>query len=166
MDMNMMKQSLPHLGEASFSGSGYIDLVVLWQKLVQDHPFVFPFAGELQSSHTHILWSLDKYKIYLTVRNVMVIRNCDGKPGKLNAVRICVSANYVLQLFSELYCHVLGGSVTIDRVWDYWFSWPLTGHTTKNCNAVAIFTLYSSLLHTLVFSVYYSLHYPFPGSGF
>lgn len=46
VDMNMMKQSLPHLGGASLSGSGYIDLVVLWQKLVQDHPFVFPFADE------------------------------------------------------------------------------------------------------------------------
>ncbi|PNF25254.1 hypothetical protein B7P43_G13163 [Cryptotermes secundus] len=46
MDMNMMKQSLPHLGGASCSGSGCMDLVLLWQKLAQDHSFVFPFADE------------------------------------------------------------------------------------------------------------------------
>jgi hypothetical protein len=28
------------------------------------------------------------------------------------------------------------------------------------------YTLYSLLLQTLVSSVYYSLHYPFPGNGF
>jgi hypothetical protein len=29
-----------------------------------------------------------------------------------------------------------------------------------------IYTFYSSLLQTLASSVYYSLHYPFPGNGF
>jgi hypothetical protein len=29
-----------------------------------------------------------------------------------------------------------------------------------------IYTLYSSLLQTLVFSSYYYLYYPFPGNGF
>ncbi|XP_021932280.1 exonuclease mut-7 homolog isoform X2 [Zootermopsis nevadensis] len=45
-DMDMMKRSLPHLGGTSLSGKGYIDLVVLWKKLIQDHPFVFPYTVE------------------------------------------------------------------------------------------------------------------------
>jgi hypothetical protein len=103
----MMKQSLPHLGGTSLRGSGYIDLVVLWKHLVQDHPFVFPFAGELHNSRTRILWSLEKNEIYLTVANVSVTQNCDVKQGKLNTDKICVSENYVLQLvmyFSAILC--------------------------------------------------------------
>jgi hypothetical protein len=42
----MMKRSLPHLGGTSLSGTGYVDLIVLWKKLIQDHPFVFPYTGE------------------------------------------------------------------------------------------------------------------------
>jgi hypothetical protein len=38
--------------------------------------------------------------------------------------------------------------------------------TTSNYNAIAISTLYRSLLHTLVSSVYYTLHQSFPGNGF
>jgi hypothetical protein len=56
--------------------------------------------------------------------------------------------------------------VTIDGVLDYWIYWQLTDHTTNNYITIAISTLYSSLLHAVVFSVYYSLHYPFPGNGF
>jgi hypothetical protein len=37
---------------------------------------------------------------------------------------------------------------------------------TNNYNTIATSTIYSSLLHTLVPSVYYSLHHPFPGNGF
>jgi hypothetical protein len=56
--------------------------------------------------------------------------------------------------------------VTIDRVLIYWIYCPLTGRTINNCNTIAISTLYSSLLHSLVSSGYYSFHYPFPGNGF
>jgi hypothetical protein len=38
--------------------------------------------------------------------------------------------------------------------------------TTNNYNTIAISTIYGSLWHTLVSSVYYSLHYPFLGNGF
>jgi transposase len=48
--MRMMKSSLPHLGEVTLSGAGYIDLAVLWRKLVQKHQFVFPYTGERQAS--------------------------------------------------------------------------------------------------------------------
>jgi hypothetical protein len=49
---------------------------------------------------------------------------------------------------------------------DDWIYCPLTGRTTNNYNTIAISTIYSWLLHTLVSSVYYSLHYQFPGNGF
>jgi hypothetical protein len=45
-DMQMMKSSLPHLGGVTLSGAGYIDLAVLWGKLVQKHNFEFPHTGE------------------------------------------------------------------------------------------------------------------------
>jgi hypothetical protein len=48
--MKMMKSSLPHLGEVSLYGAGYIDLAVLWRKLVQKHQIVFPYTGEQQAS--------------------------------------------------------------------------------------------------------------------
>jgi hypothetical protein len=56
--------------------------------------------------------------------------------------------------------------VTIDGVLDYWIYCPLTDRTTNNYNSIAISTHDSSLLHTLVSSVCYSLHYPLPGNGF
>lgn len=49
-DMKMMKSTLPHLGGVTFGGAGYIDLAVLWRKLVQKHNFVFPYTGERQAS--------------------------------------------------------------------------------------------------------------------
>lgn len=45
-DMRMMKSSLPHLGEITFRGPGYIDLAVLWRKLVQKHQFMFPYEDK------------------------------------------------------------------------------------------------------------------------
>ena len=47
--MRMMKSSLPHLGEVTLCGAGYIDLAVLWRKLVQKHQFKFPYKGERQA---------------------------------------------------------------------------------------------------------------------
>jgi hypothetical protein len=38
--------------------------------------------------------------------------------------------------------------------------------TTGNYSSISISTIYSSLLHTLVSSVYYPLHWSFPGNGF
>jgi hypothetical protein len=55
--------------------------------------------------------------------------------------------------------------VTIDGVLDYWIYWLLTGNTTNNYNTIAISTLYRWLLHTLVSSLCYSVHYPFAGNG-
>jgi hypothetical protein len=43
--------------------------------------------------------------------------------------------------------------MTIDGVLDYWIYWPFAGRTTNNYNTVAIFTLYSSLLQTIVLSL-------------
>jgi hypothetical protein len=48
---------------------------------------------------------------------------------------------------------------------DYWIYWPLEGRATNIYNTIAIPALYSLLLHTLLPSVYYSFHYPFPGNG-
>jgi hypothetical protein len=49
--------------------------------------------------------------------------------------------------------------VTIDGVWiSDLIYWPLTGSTTNNYSTIAISTLYSWLLHTLVFSDCHSLH--------
>jgi hypothetical protein len=44
--------------------------------------------------------------------------------------------------------------------------WPLTGRTKNNHNIIPISTLYSSLLPTLVSSVYCSLNQPFLGNEF
>jgi hypothetical protein len=55
--------------------------------------------------------------------------------------------------------------VTVDGVLDYWIYWTLTDRTTDSYDTIAIPTLYSLLLHTLMSSVYCSLHYPFPGKG-
>jgi hypothetical protein len=55
--------------------------------------------------------------------------------------------------------------VTVGGILDYWIYWQLTGLTSNNYNNIAISTLYSSVLHILVSSAYYSLHYPFPGNG-
>ena len=48
-DLKMMKSSLPHLGGVTLGGAGYVDLAVLWRKLVQKHHFVFPYTGERQT---------------------------------------------------------------------------------------------------------------------
>lgn len=45
-DMKMMMSSLPHLGGMTLGGAGYLDVAVLWRKLVRDHHFVFPYTGE------------------------------------------------------------------------------------------------------------------------
>jgi hypothetical protein len=63
------------------------------------------------------------------------------------------------------YCHELGAYVTIEGVFDNWIYWPLTSRTTINYNTIAIYTFYSSLLHALMSSVYYSLHYLFSSTG-
>jgi hypothetical protein len=63
------------------------------------------------------------------------------------------------------YYHAYACVVTMDGILDYRIYWPLIGRTTNNYNTIAISTLYSSLLHSLVSSVYYSLHYPFPRNG-
>jgi hypothetical protein len=57
--------------------------------------------------------------------------------------------------------------VSIDGVWisDSVY-WPLTGRTANNYNPLAIAILDSSLLHTLVSSAYYSVHYPFLTTDF
>jgi hypothetical protein len=47
--MKMMKSSVPQLGGVSLTGAGYIDLAVLWRKLVQGYQFVFPYTGEQQA---------------------------------------------------------------------------------------------------------------------
>jgi hypothetical protein len=46
------------------------------------------------------------------------------------------------------------------------FTDHLQDATTNNYNIIAISTLHSSLLHPLVSSVYYSLHYRIPDNGF
>jgi hypothetical protein len=70
------------------------------------------------------------------------------------------SSTHALNVLSRFMC------VIIDGVSDYLFYGPLTGRTTNNYNTIAISTLYGSLLHKLLSSVCYSLHYPFPLNGF
>jgi hypothetical protein len=51
---------------------------------------------------------------------------------------------------------------------DDWIYWPLYRQlvTTSNVTLSLIYTLYSSLLHAVVASVCYTLHWPFPDNGF
>jgi hypothetical protein len=58
--------------------------------------------------------------------------------------------------------------VTIRRVsdWLFWIYCTYALVITSNRSLSLISALYSSLLQTLVSSVYYSLHCPFPGDGF
>jgi hypothetical protein len=82
-------------------------------------------------------------------------------PWNPNSEQISV----ILILFILLYCHDL--KWLLDGVWivEYIY-WPLTGLTRNNYNTIAISTLYTSLLHAIASSVYYSLHHPFPGNEF
>jgi hypothetical protein len=68
--------------------------------------------------------------------------------------------------------------IVLPRIWgggvrDVWMAFGLDLlhlHTQLIITIIycvmVISILHSSLLHTLVSSVYYSLHYPFPGNGF
>lgn len=40
--MMVMRNSLPSLSKIKTCGPGYLDIVHLWQKLVNDYKFVFP----------------------------------------------------------------------------------------------------------------------------
>jgi hypothetical protein len=70
-----------------------------------------------------------------------------------------------------IYCHDLG-CVTIDGVWIGELALFTTCihhpelHFTSNTVLLLIPALHSSLLQTLVLSVYYSFHDPLPGNGF
>jgi hypothetical protein len=67
------------------------------------------------------------------------------------------------------YCHELGMWL-LDGIWIGWSdsSTPYTYHSELQAAAAQLLSsaLHTWLLHTLLFSVYYSLHYPFPGNGF
>ncbi|XP_076171130.1 exonuclease mut-7 homolog isoform X2 [Ptiloglossa arizonensis] len=45
-DMTVMRVSLPALSNVKMYGEGYLDIVVLWKKLVDDYKFVFPHKGD------------------------------------------------------------------------------------------------------------------------
>jgi hypothetical protein len=81
--------------------------------------------------------------------------------------RPCQLLNALTDLYEIWYVYYYVCGLLIDGVWiGYWIYWPLTGRTTNNYSTIAVSTLYSSLLHAIVSSVYYSLHWPFPGNGF
>ena len=48
-DMAVMRDSLPALSKVKTYGPGYLDIVHLWQKLVNDYKFVFPHESDDQS---------------------------------------------------------------------------------------------------------------------
>lgn len=46
--MTVMRDSLPALSKVKTYGPGYLDIVHLWQKLVNDYKFVFPHESDDQ----------------------------------------------------------------------------------------------------------------------
>lgn len=45
-DMTVIRNSLPALSSIRTHGQGYLDLMHLWNKLVEEHNFVFPYKGD------------------------------------------------------------------------------------------------------------------------
>ncbi|XP_012279441.1 exonuclease mut-7 homolog [Orussus abietinus] len=45
-DVTMMRESLPAMSNVKACGQGYVDMLQLWRKLVQEHKFEFPFKGD------------------------------------------------------------------------------------------------------------------------
>ncbi|XP_067212530.1 exonuclease mut-7 homolog [Linepithema humile] len=45
-DMTVMRNSLPIISSVKMHGQGYLDLMHLWKKLVEEHNFVFPYKGD------------------------------------------------------------------------------------------------------------------------
>lgn len=49
-DMTIMRKNLPALSSIKTYGQGYLDLMHLWNKLVDDCNFVFPYKGDPRST--------------------------------------------------------------------------------------------------------------------
>jgi len=49
-DMTVMRNSLPILSPVKTHGKGYIDLMLLWNKLEEEYSFVFPKANSNTAS--------------------------------------------------------------------------------------------------------------------
>ncbi|XP_018049146.1 PREDICTED: exonuclease mut-7 homolog isoform X2 [Atta colombica] len=45
-DMTVIRNSLPALSSIKTHGQGYLDLMLLWKKLVEEYNFVFPYKGD------------------------------------------------------------------------------------------------------------------------
>ncbi|XP_018304800.1 exonuclease mut-7 homolog isoform X2 [Mycetomoellerius zeteki] len=45
-DMTVIRNSLPALSSIKTHGQGYLDLILLWRKLVEEYNFVFPYKGD------------------------------------------------------------------------------------------------------------------------
>ncbi|XP_024892768.1 exonuclease mut-7 homolog [Temnothorax curvispinosus] len=45
-DMTVIRNSLPALSSIKTHGQGYLDLMVLWRKLVEEYNFIFPYKGD------------------------------------------------------------------------------------------------------------------------
>ncbi|XP_020281688.1 exonuclease mut-7 homolog isoform X2 [Pseudomyrmex gracilis] len=45
-DMTVIRNSLPVLSSVKTYGQGYLDLMLLWRKLVEEYNFVFPYKGD------------------------------------------------------------------------------------------------------------------------
>ncbi|EGI70405.1 Putative exonuclease mut-7-like protein [Acromyrmex echinatior] len=45
-DMTVIRNSLPALSSIKTHGQGYLDLMLLWRKLVEEYNFVFPYKGD------------------------------------------------------------------------------------------------------------------------
>lgn len=44
--MTVIRNSLPALSSIKTHGQGYLDLILLWRKLVEEYNFVFPYKGD------------------------------------------------------------------------------------------------------------------------
>lgn len=45
-DIAMMRESLPALSNVRACGQGYMDLLHVWRRLVNEHDFEFPYVGD------------------------------------------------------------------------------------------------------------------------
>lgn len=45
-DMTVIRNSLPALSSLKTHGQGYLDLMLLWRKLVEEYNFIFPYKGD------------------------------------------------------------------------------------------------------------------------
>ncbi|KAL6263465.1 hypothetical protein P5V15_006256 [Pogonomyrmex californicus] len=45
-DMTVIRNSLPALSSVKTHGQGYLDMMLLWRKLVEEYNFIFPYKGD------------------------------------------------------------------------------------------------------------------------